>query len=212
MDLVFRNIHVSISTASPTRLSPADQGWFERLYSRPSAEQKEKPHKEGQPLTAGRTPEQTRHTVGHLRLPEAWPASGRDGPSGSGDRTAWSTAGRSDDHLNIGARRFDLDDQFKKRGYDTVGKPQRKEPQVYNDWKLICDISREDFSRIYDGPNVKNLVERGGSFYRDPLERLYGQQSRALRADGRYWGEGRLQERKSPAESGSCAAENAAEN
>lgn len=63
--------------------------------------------------------------------------------------------------------RFDSDEQFKKRAYETVGKLQRKEPQVYSAWKLICDISRVEFSTIYEELNVKNLVERGESFYQD---------------------------------------------
>ena len=63
--------------------------------------------------------------------------------------------------------RFDSDEQFKKRAYETVGKLQRKEPQVYSAWQLICDISRAEFSKIYEELDVKNLVERGESFYQD---------------------------------------------
>ena len=73
--------------------------------------------------------------------------------------------------------RFDSDEPFKKRAYETVGKLQRKEPQVYNAWKLICDISREEFSKIYEELNIKNLVERGESFYQDLMVDLMNELS-----------------------------------
>jgi len=63
--------------------------------------------------------------------------------------------------------RFDSDEEFKKRAYETVGKLQRKEDEVYKAWQFICSISRKEFSSIYNELNIKNLVERGESFYQD---------------------------------------------
>lgn len=68
--------------------------------------------------------------------------------------------------------KFDSDEAFKKRAYETVGKLQNKDKEVYDAWKLICDISRTEFSKIYKELNVKNLVERGESFYQDLMVNL----------------------------------------
>ena len=65
--------------------------------------------------------------------------------------------------------RFDSDEKFKVRAYETVGRLQRKETEVYKAWQLICEISRSEFSKIYNELNVKNLVERGESFYQDKM-------------------------------------------
>lgn len=84
--------------------------------------------------------------------------------------------------------RFDSDEQFKKRAYETVGKLQRKEDQVYKAWQLICDISRVEFSKIYEELNVKNLVERGESFYQDLMVDLMnelGKRNVLIEDDGR---------------------------
>ena len=64
-------------------------------------------------------------------------------------------------------QRFDSDEPFKRRAYETVGKLQRKDEQVYNAWKFICEISRNEFQSVYNELNIKNLVERGESFYQD---------------------------------------------
>jgi len=68
--------------------------------------------------------------------------------------------------------RFDTDEEFKKRAYQTVGKLQRKEEQTYNAWLLICEISRKEFSSIYEELGIKNLVERGESFYQNLMQDL----------------------------------------
>jgi len=63
-------------------------------------------------------------------------------------------------------KRFDDDPEFHKRAKNLVCKLQSREhPDITGAWNLICDVSRKAFQLIYDRLNVKNLVERGESFY-----------------------------------------------
>lgn len=66
-------------------------------------------------------------------------------------------------------KRFDSDEDFKKRAYQCVVKLQSKEPDFINAWNLICDVSRKEFQKIYDRLQIKNLKERGESFYQDMM-------------------------------------------
>lgn len=68
-------------------------------------------------------------------------------------------------------KRFDEDEEFKKRAYDRVVKLQSGEPNSTKAWQLICDVSRQEFQKIYDSLDVK-LVERGESFYQSRMESL----------------------------------------
>lgn len=61
--------------------------------------------------------------------------------------------------------RFDADEEFKKRGYAAVVKLQSYEPDFVKAWTLICDESRNEFTKIYERLNIENLVNRGESFY-----------------------------------------------
>lgn len=40
-------------------------------------------------------------------------------------------------------KRFDEDEDFKKRAYQCVVKLQSKEPEFIKAWNLICDVSRQ---------------------------------------------------------------------
>ena len=40
-------------------------------------------------------------------------------------------------------KRFDEDEEFKRRAYDMVVKLQTYDPVVYGAWKHICELSRE---------------------------------------------------------------------
>lgn len=40
-------------------------------------------------------------------------------------------------------KRFDNDDQFKKRAYEHVVKLQNNDPDIMRVWQLICDVSRK---------------------------------------------------------------------
>jgi len=56
--------------------------------------------------------------------------------------------------------RFDEDPEFKKRAYACVVKLQKKEPEFIQGWKMICDVSRKEFYKIYDRLGVV-IGERG---------------------------------------------------
>jgi len=55
-----------------------------------------------------------------------------------------------------------------KRAYAAVVKLQAHEPEYIKGWNLICDVSRKEFSKLYDRLNV-SIVERGESFYQDKM-------------------------------------------
>ena len=69
-------------------------------------------------------------------------------------------------------KRFDEDEEFKKRSYETVVKLQSKEEKAIGAWKHICEISRREFKIIYERLNIENLVERGESFYHDYMKEV----------------------------------------
>lgn len=90
-------------------------------------------------------------------------------------------------------KRFDEDEEFKKRAYDRVVKLQSGEPNSTKAWQLICDVSRREFQKIYDLLDIK-LIERGESFYQSRMEKLVKEleQKRLLEEDdGRkiMWGD-----------------------
>ncbi|KAE9543373.1 hypothetical protein AGLY_002173 [Aphis glycines] len=66
---------------------------------------------------------------------------------------------------------FDSDSEFKKRAYDCVVKLQSMSPDHVQAWKLICDVSREEFQKIYKRLNI-NIIERGESFYQSRMENV----------------------------------------
>uniref|UniRef100_A0A8C0H2C5 Arginine--tRNA ligase, cytoplasmic n=1 Tax=Chelonoidis abingdonii TaxID=106734 RepID=A0A8C0H2C5_CHEAB len=66
-------------------------------------------------------------------------------------------------------RRFDTEEEFKKRAYQCVVLLQSKSPDFIKAWKLICDVSRKEFQKIYDCLDIK-LVERGESYYQDKMK------------------------------------------
>ena len=66
-------------------------------------------------------------------------------------------------------KRFDDEDDLKKRAYAAVVKLQSKDPTMISAWKLICDISRKEFQSIYNMLGIGNLVEMGESFYQDSM-------------------------------------------
>lgn len=64
-------------------------------------------------------------------------------------------------------QRFDSDEEFKARAYQSVVRLQSKEKDIVKAWQLICDVSRKEMQSVYDRLDIKNLVERGESFYQD---------------------------------------------
>uniref|UniRef100_A0A3Q2UJH5 Arginine--tRNA ligase, cytoplasmic n=1 Tax=Fundulus heteroclitus TaxID=8078 RepID=A0A3Q2UJH5_FUNHE len=68
-------------------------------------------------------------------------------------------------------KRFDEDEDFKKRAYQCVVRLQSKEPDFIKAWNMICDVSRTEFQRVYDCLDIK-IIERGESFYQDRMTRV----------------------------------------
>ncbi|XP_007520916.1 arginine--tRNA ligase, cytoplasmic [Erinaceus europaeus] len=66
-------------------------------------------------------------------------------------------------------KRFDSEEDFKKRAYQCVVLLQSKNPDIIQAWKLICDVSRQEFSKIYSALDI-SLIERGESFYQDRMD------------------------------------------
>lgn len=86
-------------------------------------------------------------------------------------------------------KRFDDDSEFKKRAYDTTVRLQAKEPDMIQAWKLICDISRKEFSEVYKLLGIhEGLTERGESFYHDRMNLVVKdliERNLAIEEDGR---------------------------
>lgn len=67
--------------------------------------------------------------------------------------------------------RFDSDEDFKKRAYERVVRLQSGHQATVKAWKLICDVSRKDFGKIYKRLDI-SLIERGESFYQSRMENI----------------------------------------
>ncbi|MCI4386309.1 hypothetical protein PGIGA_G00060930 [Pangasianodon gigas] len=65
-------------------------------------------------------------------------------------------------------KRFDEDEEFKKKAYQCVVRLQSKEPDFIKAWNLICDVSREEFQKVYDCLGIR-ILERGESYYQDMM-------------------------------------------
>ncbi|GMR41880.1 hypothetical protein PMAYCL1PPCAC_12075 [Pristionchus mayeri] len=65
-------------------------------------------------------------------------------------------------------KRFDEDEEFKKRAYQCVVKLQNKEPEFIKAWTSICDVSRNSNNAVYDKLDIK-LTERGESYYQERM-------------------------------------------
>lgn len=65
-------------------------------------------------------------------------------------------------------KRFDEDEEFKKRAYKCVVKLQSKEADFIKGWNLICDVSRKEFQKVYNCLDI-SIKERGESYYQDMM-------------------------------------------
>lgn len=65
-------------------------------------------------------------------------------------------------------KRFDEDEEFKKRAYTCVVKLQSGQDDYIAAWKLICEVSRIEFQKIYDRLQV-TITDRGESFYQSRM-------------------------------------------
>lgn len=68
--------------------------------------------------------------------------------------------------------RFDTDETFKAQAYAAVVKLQSHDPDHIKAWMLICDVSRREFTKIYERLDVESLVDRGESFYHDLMPKV----------------------------------------
>ncbi|CAH8831596.1 unnamed protein product [Trichobilharzia szidati] len=66
--------------------------------------------------------------------------------------------------------RFDKEEDFNHKAHLAVVKLQQGDPEYVHAWKQICDISRKEFDDIYRRLDIKDLVERGESFYQTRME------------------------------------------
>lgn len=64
----------------------------------------------------------------------------------------------------VSKTRFDEEEDFKTRAYQAVVALQNRDPQFYNAWQKICDISRAEFQALYDRLDI-SIIERGESYY-----------------------------------------------
>lgn len=68
--------------------------------------------------------------------------------------------------------RFDADDDFKKRAYAAVVKLQSYDDDTTKAWNMICDASKQEFSKIYKRFKIEGLMDRGESFYQTLMEKV----------------------------------------
>mmetsp|Transcript_50072 Transcript_50072/g.56713 ORF Transcript_50072/g.56713 Transcript_50072/m.56713 type:complete len:833 (+) Transcript_50072:20-2518(+) len=64
--------------------------------------------------------------------------------------------------------RFDKDADFKKSAQLNVVKLQSGDVECLKIWKILCDVSRSEFQKIYDRLDV-TITEYGESFYNDKI-------------------------------------------
>jgi arginyl-tRNA synthetase len=65
-------------------------------------------------------------------------------------------------------KKFDTDADFKKKAQLTVVDLQRGDPECRKAWQALCDISRQEFNKIYQRLNIK-LYDCGESYYNSML-------------------------------------------
>lgn len=68
-------------------------------------------------------------------------------------------------------KRFDEDNDFKKRAQQEVVAIQNGDLSSLQAWNIICDISRKAYQEIYDLLDV-HILERGESFYNPMLSKV----------------------------------------
>ncbi|CAK4086151.1 unnamed protein product [Aphanomyces euteiches] len=68
-------------------------------------------------------------------------------------------------------QRFDEDEAFHKRSKDGVVKLQAGDPESLEAWKILCEVSRKEYQKVYDRLDVR-LEEMGESFYNPIIPRV----------------------------------------
>lgn len=85
-------------------------------------------------------------------------------------------------------KRFDDDEEFKKRAYNATVRLQAKESDMIKAWQQVCDISKAEFDAIYKTLGIQNLIVRGESFYNDRMKDVVAeleQKGLLIEEDGR---------------------------
>ncbi len=83
-------------------------------------------------------------------------------------------------------KRFDEDNEFKENALAEVVKLQSGNPESLSAWRMICEISRAEFEKVYKRLDI-NLTERGESFYNPFLKgiiELLSEQGLAVQNEG----------------------------
>ena len=65
-------------------------------------------------------------------------------------------------------QRFDDDADFKKTAQTNVVKLQSGDEECLKIWKMLCDVSRREFQKVYNRLDV-TLTEKGESFYNEKI-------------------------------------------
>ncbi|XP_042611953.1 arginine--tRNA ligase, cytoplasmic-like [Cyprinus carpio] len=80
-------------------------------------------------------------------------------------------------------KRFDEDEEFKRRAYQCVVKLQSKEPDFIKAWNLICDVSRNEFQKVYNCLDIR-IEERGESYYQDMMTAVIKELRKKVQLEG----------------------------
>ena len=89
-------------------------------------------------------------------------------------REAYPEAVTATEDLNLGElatfyrqakRRFDEDEDFRNASRQAVVELQAGDEDTIEAWKIVCDLSRRSYKKIYDLMQLSPIIERGESFY-----------------------------------------------
>ena len=62
-------------------------------------------------------------------------------------------------------KRFDEDEDFRQASRQAVVELQAGEENTIKAWKIVCELSRKSYKKIYDMMSLSPIIERGESFY-----------------------------------------------
>ena len=89
-------------------------------------------------------------------------------------KEAYPEALTTTDELNLGElatfyrqakQRFDEDEDFRNASRQAVVELQAGEENTIKAWKIVCELSRKSYKKIYDMMRLSPIIERGESFY-----------------------------------------------
>ena len=89
-------------------------------------------------------------------------------------REAYPEAVTATEDLNLGElatfyrqakKRFDEDEDFRDASRQAVVELQAGDEDTIKAWKIVCELSRRSYKKIYDLMKLSPIIERGESFY-----------------------------------------------